>query len=194
MSLFIILGQTDAHLDHEQCVNLIPRKPWGRAVLLGGEGQGVLMFLLSKTVAMLIKLMLFSKTCNRTFFVICLISHWASKRWTPLRRDLPFLVHWVLSEYSYFTPFAVHYDKIRNHLRGKETNSAKIHSLARIYEHLSINQIWLRVLQFNQHSITLLGIHMCHWAYKREKYTFINTNIKVINTILTYIKVQALID
>ena len=45
MSLFIILGQTGAHLDHEQCVNLIPRKPWGRAVLLGGEGQGVLMLL-----------------------------------------------------------------------------------------------------------------------------------------------------
>ena len=25
---------------------------------------------------------------------------------------------------------------------------------------------------------------MGHWAYKREKYTFINANIKVINTIL----------
>ena len=25
---------------------------------------------------------------------------------------------------------------------------------------------------------------MCHWAYKREKYTFINANNKVINTIL----------
>ena len=142
----------------------------------GGRGRGVLC------------------SCNRTFFVTCLISHWASKRRTPLARDLFFLEHWVLSEYSYFTAFAVHYDKIRIHLRGKETNSAKIHSLARIYEHLSINQIWLRFLQFNQHSITLLGIHMGHWAYKRGKYTFINTNIKVINTILTYIQVQALID
>ena len=63
-----------------------------------------------------------------------------------------------------FTPFAVHYEKIRSYLH--------------------INQIQLRFLHFNQHSITLLGIHMCHWAYKREKYTFINANIKVINTIL----------
>ena len=115
------------------------QKALGTSCFLGGEGQWVLMFLLSKTVATLIKLVLFSKTCNRTFFVTCLISHWASKRWTPLARDLPFLVHWVLSEYSYFTPFAVHYDKIRNHLRGKETNSAKIHSLARKYQHLRIN-------------------------------------------------------
>ena len=126
-------------------------------------------------------------------FVTCLISHWASKRRTPLARDLFFLEHWVLSEYSYFTPFAVHYDKIRNHLLEEATNSAKIHSLARKYEHLRINQIQLRFLHFNQHSITLLGIHMRHSAYKREKYTFINANIKVINTILTYIKVQTLI-
>ena len=83
-----------------------------------------------------------------------------------------------------YTPFAVHYEKIRNHLRETATNSAKIHSLARKYEHLRINQIQLRFLHFNQHSITLLGIHMRHWAYKREKYTFINANIKVINTIL----------
>ena len=82
------------------------------------------------------------------------------------------------------TPFAVHYEKIRNHLREMATNSEKIHSLARKYEHLLINQIQLRFLHFNQHSITLLGIHMGHWAYKREKYTFINANIKVINTIL----------
>ena len=27
-------------------------------------------------------------------------------------------------------------------------------------------------------------IHMRHWAFKREKYTFINANIKGINTIL----------
>ena len=82
------------------------------------------------------------------------------------------------------TPLAVHYEKIRNHLRETATNSAKTHSSARKYEHLRINQIQLRFLHFNQHSITLLGIHMGHWAYKREKYTFINANIKVINTIL----------
>ena len=40
-----------------------------------------------------------------------------------------------------FTPFAVHYEKMRNHLRETAINSAKIHSLARKYEHLRINQI-----------------------------------------------------
>ena len=40
-----------------------------------------------------------------------------------------------------FTPFAVHYEKIRNHLRKTATNSAKIHLLARKSEHLRINQI-----------------------------------------------------
>ena len=39
------------------------------------------------------------------------------------------------------TPFAVHYEKIRIHLRELSTNSAKIHSLARKSEHLRINQI-----------------------------------------------------
>ena len=39
------------------------------------------------------------------------------------------------------TPFAVHYEKIRIHLREMATNSAKIHSLARKSEHLRINQI-----------------------------------------------------
>ena len=82
------------------------------------------------------------------------------------------------------TPFSVHYEKIRNHLREIATNNTKTHSLARKYEHLCINQIQLRFLHFNQHSITLLGIHMRHWACKRGKYTFINVNIKVINTIL----------
>ena len=82
------------------------------------------------------------------------------------------------------TPFAVRYEKIGKHLREKATNSAKKHSLARKYEHLRINQIELRFLHFNQHSITLSGIHMRHSAYKREKYTFVNANIKVINTIL----------
>ena len=39
------------------------------------------------------------------------------------------------------TPFAVHYQKIRNHLRKTATNSAKLHWLARKSEHLRINQI-----------------------------------------------------
>ena len=71
-----------------------------------------------------------------------------------------------------------------NRLRETATNSAKIQSLARKYERLRINQMQLRCLHFNQHSITLLDIYMRHWAYKREKYTFLNANIKVINTIL----------
>ena len=82
------------------------------------------------------------------------------------------------------TPFAVHCQKIRNHVREKAANSAKMHSLARKYEHLRINRIQLRFLHFNQHSRALLGVHMRHSAYKREKYTFVNANIKVINTIL----------
>ena len=86
--------------------------------------------------------------------------------------------------FLYITPFAVHYETTRNYLRETATNSAKIHSLTRKYEHLRINQIQLRFLHFNQHSITLLGIHMRHWAHKREKFTFINANTKVINTIL----------
>ena len=40
-----------------------------------------------------------------------------------------------------FTPFAVHYEKIRIQLRETATNSAKINSLARKSEHLRINQI-----------------------------------------------------
>ena len=82
------------------------------------------------------------------------------------------------------TPFAVHYEKIRNHLRKTAINCANRNSLARKYEHLRINQIQLRFLHFNQHSITLLGIHMRHSAYKREKYTFICASMQVINTIL----------
>ena len=39
------------------------------------------------------------------------------------------------------TPFAVHYEKIRIHLRETVTNSSKIYSLARKSEHLRINQI-----------------------------------------------------
>ena len=94
------------------------------------------------------------------------------------------LCTWVIFIILLTTPSAVHYEKMRSHLRESATNSAEILSIARKYEHLRINQIQLWFLHFNQHSITLLGIHMGHWAYKREKYTFINPNIKVINTIL----------
>ena len=142
LCLYLLFSDRQAHTLIMNTVSTsFPESPGDKLFYWGGwgEGQGVLMFLLSKTVAMPIEWVLFSKTCNHTFFVICLISHWASKRWTPLARDLPFLVHWVLTEYSYFTPFAVHYDKVRNHLRGKETNSAEIHSLARKYQHLRIN-------------------------------------------------------
>ena len=69
------------------------------------------------------------------------------------------------------TPFAVHYQKINNHLNETATNSAKIHSLAGKYEHLRIDQIQLRFLHFNQHSITL-GIHLHHSTYKRRKIYF----------------------
>ena len=56
------------------------------------------------------------------------------------------------------------------HLCETATNSAKIHSLARkLKEYLCINQIQLRFLHFYQHSITLLVIHMCHSAYKRDQ-------------------------
>ena len=47
----------------------------------------------------------------------------------------------IFEEHYVSTPFAVHYEKIRNHLRGTATESAKIHSLARKYEHSYINQI-----------------------------------------------------
>ena len=66
------------------------------------------------------------------------------------------------------TPFAVHYEKICNHLREMATNSVKIHSLARKYKHLRINQIQLRFLHFNQHSISFLGIHIRHWDTKEK--------------------------
>ena len=69
-------------------------------------------------------------------------------------------------------------------LRKTATNSAKLRPIARKYEHLRVNQIQLRFFHLNQHSVILLGIHVGHWAYKREKYTFINVNIKVVNTIL----------
>ena len=46
----------------------------------------------------------------------------------------------------------------------------------------------ITILHFNQHSKTFLGIHLRHSTYKREKYTFINANIRVINIILKMIR------
>ena len=74
-----------------------------------------------------------------------------------------------------------------HYLSETATNSAKTHSLARKSEHLRTNQIQ-RFLHFNQHSITFLGIHLRHSTNKREKFTFINANIRVINIILKNIR------
>ena len=52
-----------------------------------------------------------------------------------------FMVIKVHVHVNHITPSAVHYEKIRIHLREKATNSAKIHSLARKSEHLRVNQI-----------------------------------------------------
>ena len=67
------------------------------------------------------------------------------------------------------TPFAVHNEKIHNHLPETATNSVEIQSLARKNKHFHIYQIQLRFSHLNQHSVTLLGIHMRHVAYKREE-------------------------
>ena len=42
----------------------------------------------------------------------------------------------------------------------------------------------ITILHLNQHSKHFWAFICVHSAYKREKYTFINANIKVINTIL----------
>ena len=59
------------------------------------------------------------------------------------------------------TPFAVHCEKIRNHLRETATSS-----LARKYEHLRIYmyQIQLRFLHFNQHSIHARNSFPTDWG------------------------------
>ena len=92
---------------------------------------------------------------DSTSFLPCNESGWEvlnllSSPWTPtisLEEERTIL---LLSTY---TPFAVHYGKIRI-----------------------------------QHSITFFGIHLRHSTYKREKYTFINANIRVINIILKIIR------
>ena len=45
-------------------------------------------------------------------------------------------------------PFAVRYEKIRNYLREKATNKAKIHSITPKNERLCINQIQKRIFAF----------------------------------------------
>ena len=50
-------------------------------------------------------------------------------------------MHSISDSGKYYSPFAVHYQKIRIHLREAATNSAKKHLLARKREHLRINQI-----------------------------------------------------
>ena len=80
------------------------------------------------------------------------------------------------------------YKKIRIYLCKTATNSAKIHSSARKSEHLRINQIQERFLHFNQQMFNYIFGHSFHSTYKREKYTFINANIRVINIILKIIR------
>ena len=52
----------------------------------------------------------------------------------------------MLNTLVYYT-FAVHYEKIRTHLRETATNSAEIRSLVRENKHLRINQIQLISIQ-----------------------------------------------
>ena len=76
---------------------------------------------------------------------------------------------WGYSRLQY-TPFAVHNEKMHNHLPETATNSVEIQSLARKNKHFHIYEIQLGFLLLNQHSVTLLGIHnMRHVAYKREE-------------------------
>ena len=79
------------------------------------------------------------------------------------------------------------------HQTKTATNSAKIHSLARKNEHLRINQIQLRFLHFNQHSIALLGIHMRHSL--RKKSASLNPPSKLLcrNLAITELSVSAIV-
>ena len=58
------------------------------------------------------------------------------------------------------TPFAVHYGKIRVHLRQSSVNKMNIHSLDRIGNHLSESHIHLEILHNFGHSIKFLRIQM----------------------------------
>ena len=75
------------------------------------------------------------------------------------------------------TPFAVHCEKIRNHLRETATSS-----LARKYEHLRIYmyQIQLRFLHFNQHSIHARNSFPTDWGEPISLYTVCNHGFRVI--------------
>ena len=58
------------------------------------------------------------------------------------------------------TPFAVHYEKIRNHLRETATNSAKIHSLARKFSERDTDKSrYFAITEFNMfyHLMTKFG-------------------------------------
>ena len=70
------------------------------------------------------------------------------------------------------TPFAVYYEKIRNHLGKTATNGAKIHSFARKNGRLPINQIQLEFLHFHQHSITFWDVQICVIRHTKEKNIF----------------------
>ena len=73
------------------------------------------------------------------------------------------------------TPFAVYYEKIRNHLGETATNGGKIHSFARKNGRLRLNQIQLGFLHFHQHSITFWGVQICVIRHTKEKNIFFLT-------------------
>ena len=90
------------------------------------------------------------------------------RRCKALDNDIFFHSHANLTPTN--TPFAVHYEKMRIHLRETATNSAEIHSLAWKYEHLRINQIQLPFLHFNHHSVThLIWAFICVSRHTKEK-------------------------
>ena len=60
------------------------------------------------------------------------------------------------------TPFAVHYGKIRVHLRQSSVNKMNIQSLDRIGNHLSESHIHLEILHNFGQSIKFLRIQMAN--------------------------------
>ena len=80
------------------------------------------------------------------------------------------------------------------HQTKTATNSVKIHSLARKNEHLRINQIQLRFLHFNQHSITLLGIHMRHSLRKVSTSLHPPPKLPCRNLAITELSVGAIVQ
>ena len=53
---------------------------------------------------------------------------------------------------------------------------------------ISMKKKYSAIASNPQHSVTFLGIHLRHSTYKREKCTFINASIRVINIILKIIR------